>query len=143
MCFFALGPAIVTPDELGDPHNLGIRCSVNGVLQQNSNTNQLVFKTEEVVAWCSKFATLLPGDVILTGTPPGVGVFRKPPLFLKVTKIIDTVFLSISYVILSFLSSPEMRSFVTLTKSDPSQIKFNKIVGKKIIVFTQPLFLVR
>ena len=46
-------------------------------------TNQLVFKIDELVSWCSKFFTLLPGDVILTGTPPGVGVFMKPPKFLK------------------------------------------------------------
>ena len=48
-------------------------------------TNQLVFKIDELVSWCSKFFTLLPGDVILTGTPPGVGVFMKPPKFLKVS----------------------------------------------------------
>jgi 2-keto-4-pentenoate hydratase/2-oxohepta-3-ene-1,7-dioic acid hydratase in catechol pathway len=78
------GPAVVTVDELGNPHNLGIRCSVNGVMKQNSNTNQLVFGTEKILAWCSQFFELLPGDLILTGTPPGVGVFMKPPEFLKV-----------------------------------------------------------
>ena len=51
---------------------------------QDSNTRQLVFKTEELIAWLTQFFTLLPGDVILTGTPPGVGVFMKPPQFLKV-----------------------------------------------------------
>ena len=50
---------------------------------QDSNTRQLVFKTEELIAWLTQFFTLLPGDVILTGTPPGVGVFMKPPQFLK------------------------------------------------------------
>ncbi|XP_048951443.1 uncharacterized protein [Canis lupus baileyi] len=66
-----------------DPHNLKICCRVNGEVVQSSNTNQMVFKTEELIAWVSQFVTLYPGDVILTGTPPGVGVFRKPPVFLK------------------------------------------------------------
>ncbi len=74
----------MTTDELGDPHNLDLKCIVNGVTKQDSNTKQLVFKTEDVVVWCSKFMTLYPGDIILTGTPPGVGVFKKPPEFLKV-----------------------------------------------------------
>ena len=75
----------MSASDLGDDvHNLGIRCSVNGVMRQDSNTSQLVFKTEEIVAWISKFATLRPGDVILTGTPPGVGFALKPPVFLKV-----------------------------------------------------------
>jgi len=82
-CFAPLGPAIVTTDELKDPHNLGIRCYLNGKEVQNSNTSQLVFKTEAIVEWVSKYTTLQPGDVILTGTPPGVGCFRKPQLFLK------------------------------------------------------------
>ncbi len=85
VCFLT-GPAVVTSDEIGDPHNLGIRCLVNGVKKQDSNTNQMVFNTQQIVAWVSKFFTLQPGDVILTGTPPGVGVFRKPPEFLKVKR---------------------------------------------------------
>jgi len=78
-----IGPAIVTTDELGDPHNLGIRCFVNGQVEQESNTNQLVFKTEFLIEWISRYITLKPGDLILTGTPPGVGIFRKPPYLLK------------------------------------------------------------
>ncbi len=85
--FCPLGPAIVTADEVGDPHKLGVRCLVNGVTKQSSNTDQLVFNTQQIVAWVSKFFTLLPGDVILTGTPPGVGVFMKPPQFLKAITI--------------------------------------------------------
>ncbi|KAM3830620.1 oxaloacetate tautomerase FAHD2A, mitochondrial-like isoform 1-T1 [Vipera latastei] len=81
--FCPLGPALVTKDSVSDPHNLGIRCRVNGELVQNSSTNQMIFKTEALVAWVSRFVTLYPGDVFLTGTPPGVGVFRKPPTFLK------------------------------------------------------------
>ncbi|XP_021512767.2 fumarylacetoacetate hydrolase domain-containing protein 2A isoform X1 [Meriones unguiculatus] len=81
--FCPLGPALVTRDSLADPHNLKISCRVNGEMVQNSNTNQMVFKTEELIAWVSQFVTLYPGDIILTGTPPGVGVFRKPPVFLN------------------------------------------------------------
>ncbi|KAM7239170.1 hypothetical protein CapIbe_010690 [Capra ibex] len=81
--FCPLGPALVTKDSVPDPHNLKICCRVNGEVVQSSNTNQMVFKTEELIAWVSQFVTLYPGDIILTGTPPGVGVFRKPPVFLK------------------------------------------------------------
>ncbi|XP_076989873.1 oxaloacetate tautomerase FAHD2A, mitochondrial isoform X2 [Tamandua tetradactyla] len=81
--FCPLGPALVTKDSVADPHNLKICCRVNGELVQASSTSQMVFKTQELVAWVSRFVTLYPGDVFLTGTPPGVGVFRKPPVFLK------------------------------------------------------------
>eukprot|EP00730_Choanoeca_flexa_P006279 TRINITY_DN12124_c0_g2_i1.p1 TRINITY_DN12124_c0_g2~~TRINITY_DN12124_c0_g2_i1.p1 ORF type:complete len:303 (+),score=99.50 TRINITY_DN12124_c0_g2_i1:216-1124(+) len=84
-----IGPAIVTTDELKDPHNLGIRCRLNGETVQDSNTNQLVFKTEAIMAWVTKFFSLKAGDLILTGTPPGVGCFRKPPLWLKDGDVVD------------------------------------------------------
>jgi len=87
--FCPLGPSVVTKDEIGDPHNLNLKCIVNGVTKQDSNTKQLVFKTEDVVSWCSKFCTLLPGDLILTGTPPGVGCFKNPPEFLKKGDVVD------------------------------------------------------
>ena len=81
--FSPLGPAIVTVDELGDPHSLALSCTVNGVTLQSGNTSSLVHKSEDIVAWVSTLITLKPGDVILTGTPPGVGCFRKPQLWLK------------------------------------------------------------
>ncbi|XP_045890681.1 fumarylacetoacetate hydrolase domain-containing protein 2A [Micropterus dolomieu] len=87
--FCPLGPALVTTDAVADPHNLGIRCLVNGDTVQNSNTDQMIFKTEVLVAWVSKFVTLTPGDVFLTGTPPGVGVFKKPPIFLKKGDVVE------------------------------------------------------
>ncbi|KAI4877038.1 hypothetical protein NFI96_033531 [Prochilodus magdalenae] len=87
--FCPLGPALVTTAGLKDVHNLGIRCLVNGGVVQDSNTNQLIFKTEKLVAWVSQFVTLYPGDVFLTGTPPGVGVFRKPPVFLKKGDVVE------------------------------------------------------
>ncbi|KAH9500853.1 Fumarylacetoacetate hydrolase domain-containing protein 2 [Bulinus truncatus] len=87
--FCPLGPAIVMKEDIGDPHNLHLWTRVNGVIKQDSSTNQLVFKTEELVEFCSRFFTLKPGDTILTGTPPGVGVFRKPPEFLKRGDVVE------------------------------------------------------
>lgn len=87
--FCPLGPAIVMKEDINDPHNLGLRCRVNGVTKQDSNTNQLVHKTAAMVSFISRFMTLRPGDVILTGTPPGVGVFRKPPEYLKKGDVVE------------------------------------------------------
>ncbi|XP_008279791.1 fumarylacetoacetate hydrolase domain-containing protein 2A [Stegastes partitus] len=87
--FCPLGPALVTTDAVRDPHNLNIRCLVNGDAMQSSNTDQMIFKTAALVAWVSKFVTLTPGDVFLTGTPPGVGVFKKPPVFLKKGDVVE------------------------------------------------------
>lgn len=87
--FCPLGPAIVMKEDINDPHNLGLRCRVNGVTKQDSNTNQLVHKTAAMVSFISRFMTLRPGDVILTGTPPGVGVFRKPPEYLKRGDVVE------------------------------------------------------
>ena len=80
--FCPLGPALVTADEIGDPHSLAIRCRVNGHLLQDSNTAELVFKVPQILSFISQTATLLPGDIVLTGTPAGVGVFRDPQIFL-------------------------------------------------------------
>lgn len=87
--FCPLGPALVTTDAVKDPHNLNIRCLVNGATVQSSNTEQMIFKTAALVAWVSKFVTLTPGDVFLTGTPPGVGVFRKPAVYLKRGDVVE------------------------------------------------------
>ncbi|KAM4756110.1 oxaloacetate tautomerase FAHD2B, mitochondrial-like isoform 1-T1 [Cyanocitta cristata] len=81
--FCPLGPAIVTKEAVADVHNLWIRCSVNGQRMQDSSTRHLIFGVPALVAWVSRFVTLVPGDILLTGTPAGVGVFRKPPVFLK------------------------------------------------------------
>ena len=82
------GPWIVTPDEAGDPHALGIRCLVNGSLRQNSNTCNLVFNVFDQIALLSEAMTLEPGDVIFTGTPGGVGFAAKPPTFLKAGDVV-------------------------------------------------------
>ena len=81
-----IGPAIVTRDEggaLADAGSLGLRTWVNGSRMQQSNTRELIFKPADLIAYISKYFTLNPGDLIFTGTPGGVGVFRKPPVFLK------------------------------------------------------------
>lgn len=81
--FCPVGPYIVTPDEVGDPQRLSIRCWLNDQLVQDSNTSEMIFGVAEIVAFISKTSTLLPGDIIATGTPGGVGFGRKPPLFMK------------------------------------------------------------
>jgi 2-keto-4-pentenoate hydratase/2-oxohepta-3-ene-1,7-dioic acid hydratase in catechol pathway len=81
--FCPLGPWLITKDEVPDPHNLRIRCRVNGVTLQDSNTGQLIFKIPALISFLSRNITLEPGDVVLTGTPPGVGFARKPPVLLK------------------------------------------------------------
>ena len=81
--FCPLGPWIVTRDEVSDPHSLPIRCTVNGEVVQNSNTDQLIFRVPELIEFLSRAFTLLPGDIILTGTPPGVGHYRNPPRYLQ------------------------------------------------------------
>ncbi len=80
--FAPLGPWMVTADEIPDPNRLAIRSTVNGVVMQDSNTSEMIFDVPTLIAFLSRSFTLLPGDVILTGTPNGVGVFREPPLFL-------------------------------------------------------------
>jgi len=78
------GPWLVTPDELPDlALGLRIRCLWNGVVMQDSNTDQLIFPVDHLISYVSRHMTLLPGDIITTGTPGGVGVFREPPVFLK------------------------------------------------------------
>jgi 2-keto-4-pentenoate hydratase/2-oxohepta-3-ene-1,7-dioic acid hydratase in catechol pathway len=80
--FGPVGPCLVTRDELTDPQALGIRCSVNGRMLQNSNTREMIFGVRELIAFISRGITLCPGDLISTGTPPGVGFAQKPPVFL-------------------------------------------------------------
>jgi len=77
------GPWIATSDDIADPHALGIRCLVNGEIRQNSNTKHLVFNCFDQIAYLSQAMTLLPGDVIFTGTPGGVGIAMKPRKLLK------------------------------------------------------------
>ncbi|MBI2509478.1 MAG: fumarylacetoacetate hydrolase family protein [Betaproteobacteria bacterium] len=81
--FCPWGPYIVTRDEIPDPHVLQVRTILNGREMQNSNTRNLIFNVNKIIAYASQGTTLLPGDLIPTGTPFGVGFSRKPPVFLK------------------------------------------------------------
>jgi 2-keto-4-pentenoate hydratase/2-oxohepta-3-ene-1,7-dioic acid hydratase in catechol pathway len=87
--FAPVGPELVTPDEAGDPHNLGIRLRLNGQTMQDSSTNQLIFGVDVLIAYLSQIFTLEPGDLIFTGTPPGVGMARKPPIWLKPGDVVE------------------------------------------------------
>lgn len=78
--FGPIGPAIVTPEDIGDPQNLEIECRLNGQLVQNSNTRHMIFKIPEIVAFVSKNFTLEAGDIIITGTPSGVGPLKDGDL---------------------------------------------------------------
>jgi 2-keto-4-pentenoate hydratase/2-oxohepta-3-ene-1,7-dioic acid hydratase in catechol pathway len=78
-----MGEFIATTDEIRNPHNLRIQFRLNGETLQDSNTDQLIFKIPELIEFLSQSITLEPGDIIATGTPPGVGFARKPPVFLK------------------------------------------------------------
>ena len=81
--FGPIGPWLVTADEIPDPQILDMELSVNGAVKQHSNTADMIFSVAEIVSYLSQFMTLLPGDVVITGTPAGVGLGMKPPLFLK------------------------------------------------------------
>ncbi|MBV8121680.1 MAG: fumarylacetoacetate hydrolase family protein [Alphaproteobacteria bacterium] len=81
--FCPIGPWLVTADEVPDPGSLALWTEVNGERRQNSNTGDLIFGVDHIVSYVSQFMTLLPGDVIPTGTPSGVGLGFKPPRFLK------------------------------------------------------------
>jgi|SRR5581483_11284979 len=87
--FAPCGPTLVTADEVPDPHSLRISLRLNGQSMQSSNTNQMIFKTEELLAYLSQIFTLEAGDLIFTGTPPGVGFARKPPVFLKGGDVVE------------------------------------------------------
>ncbi|UHL63126.1 fumarylacetoacetate hydrolase family protein [Paralcaligenes sp. KSB-10] len=92
--FAPIGPWLVTPDELPNPHNLDMWLDVNGLNMQRGNTNTMIFDIPTLISYCSQYMTLLPGDVIATGTPPGVGMGKIPnPIWLQAG---DTVTLGIA-----------------------------------------------
>ncbi len=81
--FCPLGPWIVCTDEITDPHALKIRCFLNSILMQDSHTSQMIFSIPSLISFLSRHFTLMPGDIILTGTPAGVGTFREPSIYMK------------------------------------------------------------
>jgi 2-keto-4-pentenoate hydratase/2-oxohepta-3-ene-1,7-dioic acid hydratase in catechol pathway len=83
------GPWLVTPDEIGDPAKLKLETRVNGKVEQKSDTSMLIFSIPRLINYCSTIFDLVPGDVIATGTPAGVGFTRKPPVFLKPGDVVE------------------------------------------------------
>jgi 2,4-diketo-3-deoxy-L-fuconate hydrolase len=93
--FGPVGPWLVTADEIADPQNLDMWLDVNGERMQTGNTRTMIFGVATLISYLSRFMVLLPGDIITTGTPPGVGMGRKPPRYLKAG---DTVALGIQHL---------------------------------------------
>ena len=87
--FGPLGPWLVTKDEVTNPQNLNLWCDVNGDRRQSGNTRDMVFNVASIISNLSNYMTLMPGDVISTGTPPGVGLGHKPPLYLNAGDIVE------------------------------------------------------
>jgi 2-keto-4-pentenoate hydratase/2-oxohepta-3-ene-1,7-dioic acid hydratase in catechol pathway len=87
--FAPFGPHLATADEVGDPGNLAIQLRLNGRTMQSSSTRQLIFSIPKLLAYISGVVTLEPGDVLFTGTPPGVGMARKPPVFLQAGDVVE------------------------------------------------------
>ena len=87
--FLPMGPWLVTADEVGDPQSLAIRCRLNGEIVQDGHTSLMIWSVAELVAFISETITLEPGDVIATGTPPGIGAARTPPLFLHDGDVVE------------------------------------------------------
>jgi 2-keto-4-pentenoate hydratase/2-oxohepta-3-ene-1,7-dioic acid hydratase in catechol pathway len=89
--FCPLGPELVTADEIADPQQLAIQCRLNQRVMQSGSTADMAFPVAELIAYLSESTTLLPGTVILTGTPAGVGFTRKPPVFLQPGDLVETI----------------------------------------------------
>lgn len=87
--FAPLGPWMVSKDEIKDPHSLRLWLSLNGKIVQDSNTDDLIFNVPQLISYISQFMTLLPGDIISTGTPAGVGLGMNPPTYLKAGDVVE------------------------------------------------------
>ena len=84
-----MGPVIVTPDEIPDPQRLRLRLIVNGEVEQDASTADMIYLVDAVVSWLSVGMTLLPGALVATGTPEGVGFARRPPEFLRPGDVVE------------------------------------------------------
>jgi len=133
-----MGPYLVTPSSLPDPHNLPIRCRVSGETLQNSNTNQLIFRVDYLISYLSQFVTLQPGDVIATGTPPGVGCFRSPQRWLVPGDVVECEIEGIGTLVnpvVEPIYKPGCSGIPRhLASSSSSQSKRGKVHGKNCIV---------
>jgi 2-keto-4-pentenoate hydratase/2-oxohepta-3-ene-1,7-dioic acid hydratase in catechol pathway len=97
--FAPLGPAIVTKDEIGDVQKLQLTCKVDGVIMQDGNTKDMIFDIPFIIEYISRDITLMPGDIISTGTPSGVGIFRNPPVTLNPGNIVECTIEKIGAII--------------------------------------------
>ncbi|HKX27163.1 MAG TPA: fumarylacetoacetate hydrolase family protein, partial [Blastocatellia bacterium] len=105
--FAPLGPFITTKDEIPDPQALKIEGSLNGTIMQSSNTKMMIFGVAYLIHYISQAITLEPGDVIATGTPEGVGVFRKPPVLLKDGDVFEVIIEKVGTLRNSFVAAPK------------------------------------
>lgn len=106
--FAPIGPCIVSGDSI-DPNNLEISCTLNGEQVQKGNTSEFIFRPAPIVAWLSSFVTLYPGDLIFTGTPCGVGCFRKPQLWLKDGDVVTCTIEGIGSITNAVSTAPESK----------------------------------
>jgi len=106
--FSPMGPCLVTPDELSDPSDLELGCELNGDSVQRGRSANMVFSVPEVVAYLSGIVTLLPGDVIFTGTPAGVGAGRRPPRFLRPGDVLRSWVEGIGAITQTFVAEPPL-----------------------------------
>ena len=104
--FGPLGPHLVTIDEVPDPDDLGLGCSIDGVTVQDARTNDLIFSVPRLIAELSAVLPLLPGDIIFTGTPAGVGITAKPPRFLQVGDVLESWIEGIGTIRNTFVAPP-------------------------------------
>lgn len=102
--FAPMGPVIVTPDEIEDVHNLRLTALVNGKIMQDGNTGDMIFDIPDIIADISEDITLIPGDVISTGTPAGVGIFRDPPVLLRDGDVVECRIEKIGSIINTIIS---------------------------------------
>jgi 2-keto-4-pentenoate hydratase/2-oxohepta-3-ene-1,7-dioic acid hydratase in catechol pathway len=105
--FAPLGPAIVTKDEIEDVQNLKLTCKVDGVIMQDGNTRDMIFDIPFIIENISEDITLLPGDIISTGTPSGVGIFRDPPVTLNPGNIVECTIEKIGTILNKFVALKE------------------------------------
>ena len=87
--FAPVGPCVVTPDEIDNVQNLRLTTTVNGIVMQDGNTKDMIFDVPSIIEYISEDITLLPGDILSTGTPSGVGIFRDPPVVLKAGDVVE------------------------------------------------------
>jgi len=105
--FAPLGPTIVTKDEIGDVQNLKLTCKVDGVIMQDGNTKDMIFDIPFIIENLSQDITLLPGDIISTGTPSGVGIFRNPPVTLTPGNIVECTIEKVGTITNKFVAQEE------------------------------------